>query len=365
MSPRRTRLAAALLALLAAPVDARPVLIPAPRTATGTATDGSVLVSLIDAAGTRVQGLLTTDGAPIVEDRLWPIPAAGLTLDLAPQSAIAYPAATYYQLQVQATIGRERISRTHRVQIPPGSTPITLATLAAGAAVASADLLAGRLLPAVSGAAAGWGLVLDADLVASWTPPGIGGDAYLTVETDPLWAASPGAALTPTDLSAWNTAASLAASASQPGHTQAASTITGLAAVATSGAYANLSGTPTLPSGGISSLRAATWDAAATGVRPLLALGAISENLTWTAHGTTATGTLTADHVDLDVALPTSGAWYSVLRLTADCDCEMSVVGSAQVAVGMAPIRPGIGGTVLVLILALPDGAIIATVPTL
>lgn len=117
------------------------------------------------------------------------------------------------------------------------------------------------------------------------------------------------------------------------------------------------------PAHAITAPQVSAWDAAASGVRPLIALGDIDENLLWTAHGSDGTARLVAADLQLDVQLPAAGSWWSSLELTADCeDCELSV-GNAYVAVDMAPLRPGIGGRILVLIHATPERAAIATVP--
>jgi len=206
--------------------DAAQVRIPA-------LAGGKASIQLVDAADrkTPVLGFVGPE---------WATTYSGLLLDTAKTVELTATAdiatagaSTCYKVTVAASGGR---GYDACVTVPPGSATHDLRTLAGAAVVPPASLLAGSLLPSTAGAAPGWGLVLADDLSVAWGAlvAGGGGGGGGT------WGSITGTLAAQLDL------ATALAGLAPLSHTQAATTITGLAPVATSGAYADLTGRPTL-----------------------------------------------------------------------------------------------------------------------
>ena len=206
--------------------DAAQVRIPA-------LAGGKASIQLVDAADrkTPVLGFVGPE---------WATTYSGLLLDTAKTVELTATAdiatagaSTCYKVTVAASGGR---GYDACVTVPPGSATHDLRTLAGAAVVPPASLLAGSLLPSTAGAAPGWGLVLADDLSVAWGAlvAGGGGGGGGT------WGSITGTLAAQLDL------ATALAGLAPLSHTQAATTITGLAPVATGGAYADLTGRPTL-----------------------------------------------------------------------------------------------------------------------
>jgi len=312
--------------------DAAQVRIPA-------LAGGKASIQLVDAADrkTPVLGFVGPE---------WATTYSGLLLDTAKTVELTATAdiatagaSTCYKVTVAASGGR---GYDACVTVPPGSATHDLRTLAGAAVVPPASLLAGSLLPSTAGAAPGWGLVLADDLSVAWgalvaggggggggtwgsitgtlaaqldlatalaglaplshtqaattitgLAPVATGGAYADLTGRPTLGTAAASAATDFATAAQG---ALAASASQPGHTQAATTITGLAPVATSGAYADLTGRPTL---GTAAASAATDFATA-------AQGALAASASQPGHTQAAT-TITGL-----APVATSGAYVSL-----------------------------------------------------
>jgi len=172
----RPRLSVALACALAgAPLWAAQVRIPVPAGSAADIGAARVSIRLITADGKPVIGWVGDGLATEYADLALTAP---LTVTLAAQSQIALPngAPTWYEIAVSTKARTERV----RVQVPDLPGVQELRALVTASAVPAADILAGRLLPATSGAAAGWGLILNADLAATWSATG-GGSGCATL----------------------------------------------------------------------------------------------------------------------------------------------------------------------------------------
>lgn len=180
-------------------------------------------VDLVTAAGARVDArpALAIAGADLVTEgrRVTIDTAAGATVSVPAQTALGLPSGepTFYRVCYHRPPSGAAPDCWPLVQVPVSATPVELAGLIGATALDPASLTAGRVLPLPTGAGAGWGLALDADLAPVWSAP--------PAESDPVWAASASHGITATDISQWGSAYTLASSASQPGHSQAAGTI--------------------------------------------------------------------------------------------------------------------------------------------
>ncbi|MEY2654360.1 MAG: hypothetical protein RLZZ524_1388, partial [Pseudomonadota bacterium] len=172
----RSAIAGAIWALLAAgPTLAAGVRLPA-------LPGGTASVRLVLAADhqTQVLGFAGPDWATAYQG-LKLDTAQTVTLTPTADIALAGGGATCYKIMVTASGGR---GGDYCVQIPDDAGTHDLADLVGAAAIDPASLTGGRLLPVTTGAAPGWGLVLDADLVATWSATAGGGCTTLACLSD-------------------------------------------------------------------------------------------------------------------------------------------------------------------------------------
>jgi len=136
----RSRSAALGLALAAALASAQgaEVVIPALTTGAGSVVEATLGIRLVDAAGQNVVAFNASGLA--TEYRDLPLGAAGVTVTLAPQVALALPegGATYYQIEAKWRGGVTR----WRVQVADTPTPQPLRDLVGASAIEGEDLAA-------------------------------------------------------------------------------------------------------------------------------------------------------------------------------------------------------------------------------
>jgi len=146
------------------------VLIPTLCDGAGAVLPAVVSVALVDADGTPVIGFapqtLLTEGRTLDLN-------AVLAVELMPQALLGLPAgaASWYVITIK---GKYR-EASYRVQVPDQTTPIELRALVGAAAIDSASVLAGRLLPDPAAVGDGWALSV-ANAQPVWVPaaPGSG-----------------------------------------------------------------------------------------------------------------------------------------------------------------------------------------------
>jgi hypothetical protein len=290
----------AVAAALAAPADAAEVRIrPLVDLGTGAPVETRLELTLVDPDGRPIQAARSTDGAPVASRYSTTLAADAdpLLLDLTPQSEIGTPdgALTYYLVRLQAA----GIRQPWLIQVPATDGPHELADLAEAAQlIAGSSLLADRLLPpcGTDGQFTAWDQTAGAWTCVS-VPPGSGipdaptdGEQY--ARQDGAWAvvevaggADPACAditdstaagcavVTAADAaaqrsalglgSAATTAATDYATAAQGALADSATQPGDLAAVATSGSYADLLNAPDLSGiGDAVTLRGVDLDAA-------------------------------------------------------------------------------------------------------
>lgn len=342
---RRARHAALLVSLssLLSPhsSDAAQLRIPAPTGAIAPPGAARADIRLITADGKQVLGFLGT--ALRTEYAALPL-AADQIVTLAAQSEIALPggAPTWYEIKISTPTRSE----TYRVQVPAQAGVQDLRDLVGAAAVPAGDIVAGRLLPPPTGAAAGYRLILSGDpLAATWSASaGVWGEIsgslasqldlaealaglqpaghYLTTEVDPAYGASAAAGITGTQVGQWDTAYGWG------DHAAAGYQETGAPGVA--------------------------------GLLPAVALGD-STDVTLALDGHAYTARLTGDG-DLSVSAPPGGTvGYTVLYLTSDTGAwELSTPGAALWLDGTPEtLAPGVGETWEILARVLPDGSLL------
>jgi len=316
-----------LLALLiAGPLAAATLTVPAVRDGTGAAVSGRLSVVLVDASGRPVvaannTGLATAASlAALTED---------VTLTLAPTTALAAPGGgpVFYRVRIDA--GQARLDQT--ITLPDGAADLP-DLLPPGSVWARDATLAQILLPsAPAGAAAGWGLILSGTpLAPAWSAAaGGGGCSTLACLLDgPAGYGTAGQVATSTG-AGWQWSAAGGAVTSVAGRTGAVTLsvadISGLATVATTGAYSDLTGRPTL---GTAAATASTDYATA-------AQGALAA--TAVQPGALATVATTGAYSDL-TGRPTLG--------TAAATASTDYATEAQGALAATAVQPGALATV-------------------
>jgi len=151
----------------------------------GAGRASKIEIRLVDAQGREIRATRTTDGAPVTTTYSATLAAgaAPLVLDLVPQTRIAHrvgtdtAAPTWYRVRRSAD-GIAPASEL--IQVPDSATVQELATLIGATAITPGEVLAGRLLPVTTGAAAGWGITLNSALLPIWSATG-GGSGCATL----------------------------------------------------------------------------------------------------------------------------------------------------------------------------------------
>lgn len=273
---RRNRALALALALLAGAAHATDVRIPAIFDSAGEPVSARGSVILVWADGTQASGLMTTDGSQLTDRTSITLDGTDVVLNLTPQALIATDgASTYYRIRIA---DGARLIADYSVQVPVSDAEQQLSDLVGAAAIDPADVASGRLIP--SGGDAGQLLAKTAstdyavawitaagtgDMLASvYDPQGIGGDAFSWSTLTDTPTTCDGYGITDCGGVSAHDAVTLSGAydyltlsgqelvrgpidlTTDVTGSLPVAAVSGLSAVATSGAYADLSGTPTL-----------------------------------------------------------------------------------------------------------------------